>query len=726
MNTIRHSRGHQRGQNFSEYGVVVALIAVLIIGGVGLLGGSVSAALDNVGSKITVITNDGGTLVSDPTATPTLPLGDQSGSGSQPLMASIAIYPSSFTIIAGATQTYTAEGTDPEGNSLDVTDATTFSIDDGTCIGNVCSSLITGDHSVSGTYGSSVGSADLIVEPTATPTPEPTVTPISADVSITSGPLYSGNYSLATYSFAVSAAGGSESLSYAWAGPDSFNSLDDQNPTYTFSCTELPGTVSVSVTDAIEQSAVGSVSLTACPSVASIAISPGTTSIVAGSTQTYTATSFDANGNSLGDVTGYTTFTISGSGTCSVNACGSTVAGSYTVTATDASLTASATLTVNAGPLDSIVISPPGTTSIVAGSTQTYTTTGFDANGNSLGDVTGSTTFYMYGSGPTHYCSANVCAATFAGYQTVVALDAGLTDTAHFMVSPGTPVEIYISPITASIVAGGTKTFTTVSTDAYGNNADATSDTTFTISGGTCSANVCGSTVAGSHIVTATDGNVTEARTLTVTAGPLASIVISPKTASIVAGSTQTYTAAGFDANGNSLGNVTGYLTGNLTISGGTCSANVCGSTVAGSHTVTAIIAGLTTDTATLTVTAGAITSFSLTAAMTTLGTGVADNLTITARDAYGNTATSYTGSHSLTFSGASVNGTTHPAVVNSSGATINFGAATAITFTNGSTTVTGPANGVMRLYTVETAHVVVSDGSHTNGTGLTVTVTVK
>src|SRR6185437_3247089 len=41
-----------------------------------------------------------------------------------------------------------------------------------------------------------------------------------------------------------------------------------------------------------------------------------------------------------------------------------------------------------------------------------------------------------------------------------------------------------------------------------------------------------------------------------ITAGPLASIKLSPKTSTINAGQTQTYTAQGFDSNGNSLGDV--------------------------------------------------------------------------------------------------------------------------------------------------------------------------
>ncbi len=93
------------------------------------------------------------------------------------------------------------------------------------------------------------------------------------------------------------------------------------------------------------------------------------------------------------------------------------------------------------------------------------------------------------------------------------------------------------------------------------------------------------------------------------------------------------------------------------------------------------------------------ISALSLAAATTTPGCRRADNLTITAKDTYGNTATSYNATLNLTFSGATAIGAFTPTVTNSSGTAINFGTATALTFTNGVASVTGSSNGVMTLY---------------------------
>jgi hypothetical protein len=129
-----------------------------------------------------------------------------------------------------------------------------------------------------------------------------------------------------------------------------------------------------------------------------------------------------------------------------------------------------------------------------------------------------------------------------------------------------------------------------------------------------------------------------------------------------------------------------------------------------------------------LTVTVGAASaaSLSLAAATTTPTAGAADNLTITAKDSFANTATSYTGSHNLTFgpvadspSGA------HATVTNASGTAVNFGTATAITFASGATTVSGSSNGVMTLVKAGATSITVSDGTIKNGTGVAVTVGV-
>ncbi len=144
-----------------------------------------------------------------------------------------------------------------------------------------------------------------------------------------------------------------------------------------------------------------------------------------------------------------------------------------------------------------------------------------------------------------------------------------------------------------------------------------------------------------------------------------------------------------------------------------------------GNHAIVAVgvASGLTATSNTFNV-YGTAMKLVLSAQTTSPTAGAADNLTITAEDSGGNTVTSYAGSKSLTFAGASVapNGT-HPTVTNSSGTAVNFGTATPISFTNGVAQVSGSSNGVMTLYDAQTTSITVTDGSINNGTGLSVTV---
>jgi len=123
-------------------------------------------------------------------------------------------------------------------------------------------------------------------------------------------------------------------------------------------------------------------------------------------------------------------------------------------------------------------------------------------------------------------------------------------------------------------------------------------------------------------------------------------------------------------------------------------------------------------------ITVGTVAAFTVAASATSITAGGSSNLTITAKDEKNNTVTTFTGSHSLIFSGANAApGGTKPTVVNSSGTATNFGTATAITFTNGVATVTSSKNGLVKLYQSGTASIVASEGSITTPSPPTITV---
>ena len=95
--------------------------------------------------------------------------------------------------------------------------------------------------------------------------------------------------------------------------------------------------------------------------------------------------------------------------------------------------------------------------------------------------------------------------------------------------------------------------------------------------------------------------------------------------------------------------------------------------------------------------------------------------MTITAKDAYGNTTPSYTGEKKITFTASGTPTETSPGgnvpgVINNAGTPVPFGSPTPITFTNGVATSASSKNGYLRLYKPGTATISVSDGTFTGG----------
>jgi hypothetical protein len=163
-----------------------------------------------------------------------------------------------------------------------------------------------------------------------------------------------------------------------------------------------------------------------------------------------------------------------------------------------------------------------------------------------------------------------------------------------------------------------------------------------------------------------------------------------------------------------------------LTFTGGVASVSGAANGVlrvyrSGNASIAASEGSLTTPTPlALSVAAAAGSAFKVGAATTAPAAGAADNLTITATDAYGNTATSYAGSHNLVFSGASAAPAGNaPTVSSSAGTAVAFGTATPINFSAGVATVSGAANGAMKLYRSGAASIKATEGSITNATAL-------
>ncbi len=139
--------------------------------------------------------------------------------------------------------------------------------------------------------------------------------------------------------------------------------------------------------------------------------------------------------------------------------------------------------------------------------------------------------------------------------------------------------------------------------------------------------------------------------------------------------------------------------------------------TSGGTKTVTATDSSLpvgnrSLTTSAITVNAASATTFTITdAAGGSRTAGQTDQLTITAKDSFGNMATDYTGDHALTFSGGLASpDATAPTVTTKTGVAVSFGSPTTITFSNG----VSSAGGLMTLTKAVAQTVTASDGAAT------------
>jgi hypothetical protein len=206
------------------------------------------------------------------------------------------------------------------------------------------------------------------------------------------------------------------------------------------------------------------------------------------------------------------------------------------------------------GSLVSISVTPNAT--IVAGSTEQMTAVGVDGDGRV---ITITPTWSVAASGGTISSSGMFSAGGTAGVftNTIVATVGSISGRTSVTVSPGVLASITMLPTSASLGIGATQTFVATGKDAGGNTLTFTPTWSVVAGGGTITAG--GAFTAGNTLgvftntVEAVSGGITAFATVTVTAGPLATIKVTPVSANLAFNGTQQFAATGADAAGNAV-----------------------------------------------------------------------------------------------------------------------------------------------------------------------------
>ena len=309
-----------------------------------------------------------------------------------------------------------------------------------------------------------------------------------------------------------------------------------------------------------------------------------------------------------------------------------TTSGDFLVSASSPALrlSGSSRVHIRQRPVTAVVVTP-ASASMHIGLTVQLTATPQDAGGHALsGRVV---TWTSSDAGVATVSSSGLVTGLTAGLATITATSEGKRGTSAITVTQVPVASLSVSPATASLTAGQTVQLAATPQDASGNPLTGRV-VTWASSNGAVTA-----LAAGSATITATSEGQRGSAAVTVTAAsvPVASVTVSPTTASVTAGQTVQLAATPQDASGNPL-------TGRVVI---WTSSNGAVATVSGSGLVTTLAAGAATITATsegqsgsaaVTVTAASVPVASVTVSPTTasLTTGQTSQLAATPKDASG------------------------------------------------------------------------------------------
>ncbi len=313
---------------------------------------------------------------------------------------------------------------------------------------------------------------------------------------------------------------------------------------------------------------------------------------------------------------------------------------------------ASTQFTISHAGLDYIEVSP-STTSVTAGSGQVFTTTAYDQYGNTW-DVSDPASWSISTDAGGSWTD-NTYTAEKSGAWTVTAEYDSESAIASLTVTPASLHHISISPLDAAITAGESQTYTVNSYDQYGNLIESNVAAALKVNDEEYASATVTETVSGVYTIDAEYGVKTVSTTLTVNPASVDHFVLSAPS-SVGAGSAFTVTVTAQDAYGNTVTDYTGtvhftssdtkaVLPSDAALTSGTGTFTITLKT-AGAQTLTAADGAITIS-KTTNVNSGVVDHFTVSAPASATA-GSAFSITVTAKDAQGNTVTDFTGTVNL------------------------------------------------------------------------------
>ena len=366
--------------------------------------------------------------------------------------------------------------------------------------------------------------------------------------------------------------------------------------------------------------------------VAVVAVAPASIGLAAGGTQALAVTLTDAAGNVLPAAT--VRWSSTNKNVATVSTSGVVTArrvGTSTVSASANGVSGQASVVVSAAGIKSIAVSPVSFTLVTSGTRQLSASL-TDASGNAISGQT--VAWSSSNSSVATVSSSGLVTAVHSGNANITASAGGASANAAVTVSAGTVSTVSVTPGSASLVAGTTQQLVANLTDNSG--SAVTGQTVSWKSSDASIVSVSSSGVAtaahtGSAVVSATAGAVSGQSTVTVSAGPLANVTVTPASGTVQQGKTMQLAASFTDVAGNPVPATSLAWTSSNTANAAVTSAGLVTGMSAGSANVTATANGKSKSAA-ITVSAIAaptLSSLSLSPASTTLATGATQSFTV-------------------------------------------------------------------------------------------------
>lgn len=469
-------------------------------------------------------------------------------------LVSISLMPTHPTVAAGTDVQVTVVGHFSDGTTQDLTGSATFTSSDTTVLTAGTNGLL---------HGVSAGSATLTL----------TVNGVSQASTITVSNATLVSLAISPANPVPFAKGTSEQFTVT--GTFSDGSTQDLSSSATWTSSDASvvtvdshgsalgagvGSATISVSYQGQTATSGGVQVTPA-TAAALSLSPVRASIMAGTTQQFTATVTNSDGSTQ-DVTNSATWSSTSTAVATVNSTGlaiGTGTGNSTIAAQWNGVSSTASLAVAPAvvTLQSVNITP-AIGSVAIGSTLQFHATGTYSDGTTQ-DLTNTVNWTSSGTAVATVSASGLVTGTGTGSSTITATGNGVSGSANVTVTANLPAatlqSIAVTPSNSIVAYGGMQQFHATGTYTDGTTQDLTSTVAWDSSSASVatisSTGAAQAIAAGSTIITATGSGINVSANLTVGTAPLVSITVRPTNVSLAAGTTQQYTAVGQWADGS-------------------------------------------------------------------------------------------------------------------------------------------------------------------------------